>query len=284
MEGKHEMSSNGYGELVLLEKKGDYAIITLNRPDQRNAMSRAAQAELRAALDATRDSKVVIITGNGPAFCAGVDLKENREMRGQGIVERQYAHASNSWVETNEEVRKHPAAMIAAVNGYALGGGLTLAHNCELAIASEKAQFGMPEFGFGTFPGLAGPATIRRILPKHAAYMIMTARRIDAQTAERWGIVNQVVPHEQLLPEAEALAQHICQFDPILIDFSKKAIRDLDLMPWDDGLVYGGYIGTLIRQQSTASAEGLDRFAAGQKNPGQGADALQQAARPSAND
>jgi enoyl-CoA hydratase/carnithine racemase len=268
------VDGKGYGELVLLEKKEPgYGILTLNRPDQRNAMSRAAQAEMRAALDAARDCKAVIITGNGPAFCAGVDLKENREMRGNETA-RQYAHGSNSWVETNEEVRKHPAAMIAAVNGFALGGGLTLAHNCEMAIASEKAQFGMPEFGFGTFPGLAGPATIRRILPKHAAYMIMTAKRIDAHTAERWGIVNAVVPHEQLLPEAEALAQHVCQFDAVLIDFGKKAIRDLDLMPWDDGLVYGGYIGNLVRQQSNASKEGLDRFAAGQKNPGQGADAL----------
>jgi enoyl-CoA hydratase/carnithine racemase len=272
-------NANGYGELVLLEKKEPgYGIITLNRPDKRNAMNRAAQGELRAALDDSHDCKVLIITGNGPAFCAGVDLKENREMRGNG-VERQYAHGSNSWVDTNEEVRKHPAACIAAVNGFALGGGLTLAHNCELAIASEQAQFGMPEFGFGTFPGLAGPATIRRILPKHAAYMILTTRRIDAHTAERWGIVNSVVPHDQLLPEAEALAQHICQFDPVLIDFGKKAIRDLDLMPWDDGLVYGGYIGNLVRQQSSASKEALDRFAAGQKDPGQGADVLQQQSR-----
>ena len=270
------MSGNGYGELVLLEKKeAGYGILTLNRPNQRNAMSRAAQAEMRAALDDSRDCKVLIITGNGPAFCAGIDLKENRELREQGVSERQYAHGSNSWVETNEHVRRHPAVCIAAVNGFALGGGLTLAHNCEIAIASENAQFGMPEFGFGTFPGLAGPATIRRILPKHAAYMILTAKRIDPHTAERWGIVNSVVPHDQLLPEAEALAQHICQFDPILIDFAKKAIRDLDLMPWDDGLVYGGYIGNLVRQQSTAAKEGLDRFAAGEKNVGQGADAME---------
>ena len=268
------VKEKGYGELVLLEKKEEgYGIITLNRPDKRNAMNRAAQAELRAALDDSRDCKVLIITGNGPAFCAGVDLKENRELRGQR-TEREYAHGSNSWFETNEAVRRHPAVCIAAVNGYALGGGLTLTHNCEIAIASEKAEFGMPEFGFGTFPGLAGPATIRRILPKHAAYMILTARRIDAHTAERWGIVNKVVPHEQLLPEAEELAKHICQFDPVLIDFGKKAIRDLELMPWSEGLVYGGYIGALVRQQSNAAMEGLERFAAGQKNPGQGADAL----------
>lgn len=269
------MSNKDYGNLVLLEKKEPgYAILTLNRPNQRNAMNRAAQAEMRAALDDSRDCKVLIITGNGPAFCAGIDLKESRQLREAGIVERLYAHGSNSWVETNEHLRRHPAVAIAAVNGFALGGGLTLAHNCELAIASEQAEFGMPEFGFGTFPGQAGPATIRRILPKHAAYMILTARRIDPHTAERWGIVNSVVPHDQLLPEAEALATHICQFDPILIDHAKKAIRDLDLMPWDDGLTYGGYISSLVRSQSTASAEGLARFAAGEKNPGQGADAM----------
>lgn len=265
------MGSTGYGELVLLEKHDEgYAILTLNRPAQRNAMNRAAQSEMQAALEDARDCKVLIITGNGPAFCAGIDLKESREVRSQG-TEREFAHGSNGWVETNEALRRHPAVCIAAVNGFALGGGLTLAHNCELAIASEEAQFGMPEFGFGTFPGQAGPATIRRILPKHAAYMILTARRIDPHTAERWGIVNAVVPHDQLLPEAEALAQHICQFDAVLIDFAKKAIRDLDLMPWDDGLVYGGYVGNMVRQQSNASGEGLDRFAAGEKNPGQGA-------------
>lgn len=274
------MSGKGYGELILLEKKEPgYGIITFNRPDQRNAMSRAAQAEFRAALEDSKDCKAVILTGNGPAFCAGIDLKENRELREQGVEERQYAFGSNSWVDTNEAVRMHPACMIAAVNGFALGGGTTLVHNCQMAIASENAQFGMPEFGFGTFPGLAGPAAIRRILPKHAAYMIMTARRIDAVTAERWGIVNQVVPHDELLPEAEALAEHMCQFDPVLIDYGKKAIFDLDLMEWSEGLVYGGYIGNLVRQQSNAAKEALDRFAAGQKNPGQGADALQQSKR-----
>jgi enoyl-CoA hydratase/carnithine racemase len=268
------MTGQGYGELVLLTKHDGVGRITLNRPEKRNAMSRAAQAELRAALDDARaDCKVIILTGAGVAFCSGIDLSEQRQLRGQGSAERTYAHRSNTWFETNEAIRRHPAVMIAAVNGFALGGGLTLVHNCELAIASEQAEFGMPEVGFGTFPGLAGPATIRRIRPKHAAYMILTTRRIDARTAEQWGIVNAVVPHERLLDEAEALARHIAQFDAVVLDYSKKAIRDLDLMPWSDGLVYGGYIGSLIREQSQASAEGITRFLGGQRNPGQGADA-----------
>src|ERR1700674_1291784 len=122
-----------YGTLVLLEKKDGYGIITLNRPEKRNAMSRAAQAELWAALDAARaDCRVIIITGAGDvAFCAGVDLSENRS----GTPERQYANGSSSCFETQEILKRHPAILIAAVNGYALGGGLTLVHNCELAIA-----------------------------------------------------------------------------------------------------------------------------------------------------
>src|SRR6185437_12715418 len=170
-------ASTGYGELVLLEKKdGGIGILTFNRPAKRNAMSSAAQAEFRAALaDSREDCKVLILTGNGPAFCAGVDLSEgqNRAPR------RSFAYGSNSWFETNEAVKQHPAVCIAAVNGFALGGGLTVVNNCDLAIASERAEFGMPEMSFNTFPGLAGPATVRRILTKHAAYMILTSRRVD---------------------------------------------------------------------------------------------------------
>jgi len=268
----------GYGELVLLEKKDSgIGLITFNRPDKRNAMSSAAQAEFRAALDDCReDCKVLILTGNGVAFCSGVDLKEG-QARGQ---RRQFAYGSNSWFETNEVLKQHPAVCIAAVNGFALGGGLTVVNNCDLAIASERAEFGMPEMSFNTFPGLAGPATIRRVLTKHAAYMILTARRIDAVTAERWGIVNAVVPHDQLLEEADKLARHVAQFDATALDWGKKGYRDLDLMPWSEGLVYGGYIGTQIRRADGGGGFGggnpaVQRFLEGQPNPGQGANVLQ---------
>ncbi len=271
------LTSAGYGELILLEKReGGIGIITFNRPDKRNAMSSAAQSEFRAALaDSREDCKVLILTGAGVAFCSGVDLSE-----GQGRpVQRTYAYGSNSWFETNEVLKEHPAVCIAAVNGYALGGGLTLVNNCELAIASERAEFGMPEMSFNTFPGLAGPATIRRVLPKHAAYMILTSRRVDAVTAERWGIVNSVVPHDQLLDEAEKLARHVAQFDAVALDWAKKGYRDLDLMPWSEALVYGGYIGTQIRRADGSGASSgnaaVQRFLAGQPNPGQGANVLQ---------
>ncbi|MBV9581679.1 MAG: enoyl-CoA hydratase/isomerase family protein [Chloroflexi bacterium] len=268
----------GYGQLILLEKRdGGIGIITFNRPEKRNAMSIAAQSEFRAALDDCReDCKVLILTGAGVAFSSGVDLSEGQSRQSQ----RNFAYGSNSWFETNEVVKEHPAVCIAAVNGYALGGGLTLVHNCDLAIASERAEFGMPEMSFNTFPGLAGPATVRRILPKHAAYMILTSRRIDAATAERWGIVNSVVPHDQLLIEAENLARHVAQFDASALDWARKGYRDLDLMPWSEALVYGGYIGSQIRRADGSGGGGggnpaVQRFLSGQPNPGQGANALQ---------
>ncbi len=278
------MTAAGYGQLVLFEHHDGVGRITLNRPEKRNALSRALQAELRAALDAARaDCRVVVVTGTGVAFCGGIDLSESRELRmlhrSPGGPDAGEARAPEGprpvplrdvWVETNEIIHRHPAIMIAAVNGFALGGGLTLVHNCELAIASDRAQFGMPEVGFGTFPGIAGPATIRRTLPKHAADLILTSRRIDAATAERWGIVNSVVPHERLLEEADALARHIAQFDPVVLDYSKKALRELELMPWSEGIGYGGYVNSAIREHSQASREGVNRFLSGQRNPGQG--------------
>ena len=158
----------GYGQLVLFERHDGVGRITLNRPEKRNALSRALQAELRAALDAARaDCRVLVVTGTGVAFCGGIDLSESRELRGlhrrRTVRETEAAGERAApatrpvplrdvWVETNEIIRRHPAIMIAAVNGFALGGGLTLVHNCELAIASERAEFGMPEVGFGTFP------------------------------------------------------------------------------------------------------------------------------------
>lgn len=265
------MATTDYGRLVLLEKRDAVGWITLNRPEKRNAMNGEAQSELRAALaDCKQDCRVIVLTGEGRAFCSGIDLSERRG-RADGAGDRVYAHGSESWLETNEHIRMHPAITIAAVNGYALGGGLTLTHNCELAIASDRAEFGMPEVGFNVFPGLAGPATARRMLPKHTAYMVLTTKRIDAVTAERWGIVNEVVPHDVLRQRADELARHIAQFDPVVLDHSKKALRDLELMPWSESLVYGGYVNAVIRGRRPNADDPVGGFLQGRRNPGQGA-------------
>ena len=199
-----------------------------------------------------------MLTGAGTAFCSGVDLSEFHR---DGPPPRRYARDHSSWFETQEWVARHPAVIIAAVNGYALGGGLTLVHNADLAIASDRAEFGMPEFGFGSFPGLAGATTLKRLLPKHAAQMILTALRVDASTAWRFGIVNEVVPAERLLERAEELASHVAQFDAVLLDHAEKAIREIPNFDWTRAIEYSTtYISQAVALQTQERGERLGRF------------------------
>jgi enoyl-CoA hydratase/carnithine racemase len=239
-------TTQAFGELITVALRKDYAIVTLNRPDKRNAMNFTAQAELWAALADLSEQrvKVIILTGAGDvSFCSGADIRD----KNKGTM-RLPASEPDTWFRTQEIIARHPAIFIAAVNGYALGGGLTLVNNSELAIAAETATFGMPELGLGIFPALAGPSTIKRLAPKHAAEMILTTKRIDAATAKQWGLVNEVVPAAELLPRAEALAAEIAVFDEAALDYSKRALRVLCDMGWHDGMEYG------IRSTSVVSA------------------------------
>ncbi|GGN46227.1 enoyl-CoA hydratase/isomerase family protein [Streptomyces fuscichromogenes] len=232
--------------LILTDIRDGYAIVTLNRPDKRNALSRAAQAELRDALDEIRDkgSKAVVITGAGDvSFCSGADTREGAP------TQRRPASAPDSWLYTQHLITDHPAVFIAAVNGFALGGGLTLVHNCDLAVAADTATFGAPEITFGIFPALAGPSTAKRILPKHAAELIFTGKRVDAATALRFGLVNQVVPAAELLTTAVQLAEHIAQFDATALDYSKQGYRTSADLPWHQALDYG------VRSTAVISAQ-----------------------------
>jgi enoyl-CoA hydratase/carnithine racemase len=253
---------------ILLEKKDGYAIITLNRAEKRNALSREMLTRMQSVLDEVReDYRVVILTGAGErAFCAGLDLTETfRES-----PERSYAHGHNQFFEVLESIRRHPAIFIAAVNGFALGGGLTLTHNSELAIAADHATFGLPEIGFGAFPALAGPATIHRVHPKRAAWMLLTGWRIDALTAERWSIVNEVVPKGELLSRAEEIARHIAQFDPVALDHTKKALREILTLEWSRAIDYGFMINNVIARQTNAAKSGISKFVTGERSIGQG--------------
>lgn len=247
--------------LVLIARHDTWAVITLNRPDKRNAMNSAAQQQLLAALETTRDCTAVVLTGAGEiSFCAGVDLRERRGMGTQQEQTRQYAWGSDTWFEVQEAILRHPAVFVAAVNGYALGGGLTLVNNCELAVASATAQFGMPELSLGTFPALAGPSTLHRLLPKHAAQMIFTAERIDAITALQWGLVNEVVEADRLLARASELAAHIAGFDPVAVDHSKKAVREIPSLDWSRAIEHGLRTGAIIRAQSATTSTQVRKF------------------------
>lgn len=240
-------------QLVLLEDCGSYAVITLNRPEKRNAMSTAAQLALQDALRACVGRfPAVVLTGTGSAFCSGIDLKERREKLEHGEeMPMEYSRQGHSWIETVEMIRKHPSVFIAAVNGYALGGGVSLINVCDLAIAADEAEIGMPEITFASYPTVAGPSTQLRILRKHASWLILTGKRIDGRTAARWGLVNTSVPPEKLMEEARAAAAHIAQFNPITLDWTKKALDDIPshVSDWTAALEYGRGVTSVIQNQ-----------------------------------
>ena len=258
-----------YEELVLVEDFGDFAYLTINRPEKRNAMSLDSMNRIQEAFREVKDKKVVVLTGTGPSFCAGVDLADGERLG--ALEEAAGAAGVHPWTGVQQAIRAHKAVFIAAVNGYALGGGSTLINNCELAIAGESASVGAPEMGFGAWPMQAGPSAIKRLVPKHAAEIIFTARRVSAADAYRMGLVNKVVPDADLRDEALALAKHIAAFDPVTLDWGKKAYHHIQNLSWDDALDYSRYTSLATRMKSATGGNGAAGFVAGKRGPGQGA-------------
>ncbi len=254
--------------LVIVEEKDGYAVMRINRPEKRNAMNVATRVAMLDAMERLRGRfGVIVVTGTDISFCAGLDLKEENALRAAGTP----SDPATSWQAVNVAVRAHPAVFIAAVNGIALGGGVTLINVCDLAIASERASMGMPEMGFATYPGLAGPSTQYSLTRKRHAWLMFTTERIDGATAAEWGLVNTVVPHDELMAEAEAVAAKIGQFDKHALAISKAAMDRIPVeIDWNEAFNFGiGQIGK-IREMSSAGDEGLARFSAGERLVGQG--------------
>src|SRR5258705_7871784 len=177
--------------LVTVEQCQGYAVIGLNRPEKKNALNRAARRELLAALTFLRaECRAIVLTGCGDSFCSGGDLKEVRADAEAGIA----PDPRSDWIEVLIAIREHPAVFIAAVNGIALGGGATLISVCDLAVAANEAEIGLPEIGFGAYPQFSGPGVQLRLAGKRAAWVVLTGERIDGVTAESWGVVNRSVP------------------------------------------------------------------------------------------
>jgi enoyl-CoA hydratase/carnithine racemase len=238
---------------VEVEEKDGFAVLALNRPDKMNAVNVELADQLVEALEALSSVPVVVLTGRGRAFCAGVDLTQRGEVRRTwrahlGADRGQY------WADTVGAMYNHPAVFIAAVNGYALGGGLTLVNGCELAIASERAEFGMPELGFGSVPALAGPTTAQRLLPKHVAELAFVPGRVGAAKALSWGLVNEVVPPDDLLGRARELARGVAGRDPVALAYTKRLLRRARDMDWSQGVEHGGLVAATV----TATRNGLE--------------------------
>ena len=210
-------------DTILYEAKNGIATLTLNRPEARNAISRdllKRMEELVTALRFGASIRVVVITANGPAFCAGADLKERATMTPDEV--KSFLHTLGCVFEDLDQLEK---AVIAAINGMALGGGLELALTADIRIAADTAKMGFPETRLAIIPGAGGTQRLPRIIGKgQAKEMIFTAEPVDAQKAMAVGLLNRIFPPDQLLQESQKLAGTIAQSGPIALQQAKVAI------------------------------------------------------------
>lgn len=211
-------------KFLLVEKRGRVTVITLNRPDEMNALNTEVLGELDCACaEASSDTgtDVIVLTGSGKAFVAGADIAQMAQMdAAQGKDFGAFGSDVFRRIETMEKV------VIAAVNGYALGGGCELAMACDIRIASEKARIGQPETGLGITPGFSGTQRLPRIVGMgKAKELIYTAEVIDAQEAFRIGLFNKVVDAERLMPEALEMAEKIASRSQVAVRYAKEAMN-----------------------------------------------------------
>jgi enoyl-CoA hydratase len=222
-------------ENVLVEKQEPLAIVTLNRPQQLNALSYGLIKDLSLAMqafDQDDEVRVIIVTGGEKVFAAGADIKEMAE-RGPFDPRLQERLAYR------DQINKISKPVIAAVSGFALGGGCELAMSCDIIIASETARFGQPEVNIGIIPGSGGTQRLAHVVGKHRAMeMVLTGDFIGAADAERLGLVNRVVPVELLMDEAKSMAKKIAAKPALAIKAAKEAVLKSANMPLDEGLEF----------------------------------------------
>ena len=223
-------------EFVLYEQKGQYAIITINREKALNALNSAVLDELDKTLDSVDLDQVrcLILTGAGQkSFVAGADIAEMSTLtKAEGEA---FGKKGN---DVFRKLETFPIPVIAAVNGFALGGGCEISMSCDIRICSENAVFGQPEVGLGITPGFGGTQRLARLVGAGMAkQLIYTARNIKAPEAFRIGLVNAVYPQEELLPAAEKMAAGIAKNAPIAVRNCKKAINEGLQVDMDQAIV-----------------------------------------------
>ena len=210
-------------ELIKVEQQGRIGLITLDRPKQLNALSPPLMQELGAALqafDASEAIGAIVITGNEKAFAAGADIAAMKDYSYMDAYLADYI--TRDW----EHLRRIRKPVIAAVAGYALGGGNELAMMCDIVIAAENARFGQPEINLGVMPGAGGTQRLPRAVGKAKAMdLCLTARMMDAQEAERAGLVSRIVPLEKLREEALAVAEKIAGYSLPVVMMIKESIN-----------------------------------------------------------
>lgn len=219
---------------LILEREEGFAIVRLHRPAALNALNTAMMDELSAvipALDADPGIHAIILTGSDKAFAAGADIKE--------MAEKTFAQAvGEDFITRNwEAVTRCRKPVIAAVAGYALGGGCELAMMCDIILAAETARFSQPEITLGIPPGAGGTQRLPRAVGKaRAMEMILTGRMMNAEEAERAGLVSRVVPADKLLDEARAVAAKIASLPPVAVQLAKELVNAAYETPLAQGI------------------------------------------------
>ena len=220
---------------VTVEQDGAVGVVTLNRPDARNALSPQLMEELAeaiAAFDSDEQVHCIVVAGSDEVFAAGADIK--------AMAERSFADILNaSTMPFWQRIAACRTPTIAAVSGFALGGGCELALLCDLIVASETAEFGQPEITLGIIPGGGGTQRLARVLGKQRAMeLVLTGRRIEAKEALQLGFVNMVTPKRKWLEEAISLAHVVARRPPLAVRLAKQAVLAADDMTLAAGLAH----------------------------------------------
>jgi enoyl-CoA hydratase len=219
---------------LVVENRGHVRVLTLDRPERRNALSSALQADLvEELLNCAEDDGVraVVLTGNGPAFCAGFDLKEIRERDQRG--ERFRPPMNRPGRSLFEVVTETPVPIVAALQGHAVAGGFELALACDLRVAAPGIKLGLPEATIGMGANFGSVVLPKRVPMGIALEMLLTGEYVDSEDAERWGLVNRIVEKDDVLPTALQLAERIAANAPISVRRMKEtAVKGFELPLW----------------------------------------------------
>jgi enoyl-CoA hydratase len=243
---------------VLVEIADGIGVVTVNRPRALNALNSETVEALDAAMHEIEDKadvSVVVITGAGKAFVAGADIGEMSEM--DAAAARAFSRQGHRLITFMEQMKK---PIIAAVNGYALGGGLELALGCDFIYAAEEAKLGLPEVTLGVIPGFGGTQNLPRLIgPNRAKELIFSGRQLTARQAHEWGLVNEVVPADELMTRVMELAQKIARNGTLAISAAKEAVVNGLNETKEDGLRFEGALFGLLFD-SEDQKEGMHAF------------------------
>lgn len=248
---------------VLTEPHGRVALVTLNRPQARNALNRSLLRGLFTTLQTLAEDDevgVIVITGAGPAFCAGADLKEGADPELASDFWSRHARVTQS-MQIHQFLPRLPKPVIAAVNGPAVAGGCGVAMSCDLVFASDKAVFGYPEVGRGLVAAMVMVSLSRIVGRRQALELLLSARAIAPDEALSLGMINRIVPADELLPEVLAYASRMAGNSPSALRVTKDLFRQVAEMDYDRALEHARDVNLMVAQTGDAK-RGVEGFAA----------------------